>query len=110
MYEHLDTANHPQIRFAIDRFVADQAGVDVDARTASGTVVGSMSIRGKSRELSMPIAVEVDAQQRLVVTGQTKLKLSDYEVPVPNQLGVIKVEDEVTIWIALRARPQGDAK
>ena len=30
----------------------------------------------------------------------------DYGVPVPSQLGVINMQDEVKIWIALRARVQ----
>ncbi len=28
----------------------------------------------------------------------------DYEVPVPSQLGLINMQDEVVVWIALRAR------
>ena len=34
-------------------------------------------------------------------------KLSDYEVQVPSQLGgTITMQDEVKVWIALRARIQ----
>jgi hypothetical protein len=33
--------------------------------------------------------------------------MSDFGVTPPSQLGVINVEDEVKIWIALRARSLG---
>ena len=109
MWEHLDSKNHPQIRFAIERFQAAANGVDVAKRTATGEVVGKMTIRGKTLVLRVPVQIEVDPQQRVVIKGQAKLKLSDYGVPVPSQLGVINMEDEVMVWLALRARAQAEA-
>lgn len=106
MWEHLDTKNHPQIKFAITKFVPAAEGIDAAKQTVRGEITGTMTIRGKSREVRMPITAEVDASKRLVVKGQTPLKLSDYEVPVPSQLGVINMQDEVVVWIALRARVQ----
>lgn len=106
MWEHLDTKNHPQIRFVIARFVPAAGGIDVGKQTARGEVQGTMSIRGVERQLRMPVGIEVDASKRVVVTGQVPLKLSDYGVPVPSQLGVINMQDEVVVWIALRARVQ----
>ena len=104
MRDHLDTKNHAEIRFAIAGFKAAADGLDVAAQKVRGEVAGTMTIRGKSRPFAMPVAVEVDAQKRVVVTGQAPLKLSDYEVPVPSQLGLINMQDEVVVWIALRAR------
>ncbi len=111
MREHLDTAKHPQIRFEIQRFVPAEGGIDAAGQTARGEIRGQMHIRGVTRELRMPVTVEVDQSRRVVVNGQVPLNLSDYEVPVPSQLGVINVQDEVVVWIALRARVQvGDGK
>lgn len=104
MREHLDTEHHPRIEFTIERFVPAANGIDAAQQTARGEVQGRMTIRGKTRELRMPITVSVDRSRRLVVDGQTKLKLSDFDVPVPSQLGMINMEDEVAVWIALRAR------
>ncbi|MFT4842183.1 MAG: polyisoprenoid-binding protein YceI [Planctomycetota bacterium] len=109
MWEYLDSKDHPQISFAIERFVAAENGVDVAAKKARGEVVGKMTIRGKTLSLRMPVEIEMDPQQRVIIKGQTKLKLSDYGVPVPSQLGVINMEDEVVIWLALRARAQAEA-
>lgn len=104
--EHLATTEHPQIRFEIQRFVPAANGIDAARQTVRGEVQGRMHIRGVARELTMPVTVEVDASRRVVVNGQVPLRLSDYQVPVPSQLGVINMQDEVTIWIALRARVQ----
>jgi polyisoprenoid-binding protein YceI len=104
MRDHLDTAHHAQIRFAIAGFTPAADGIDTKAQTFRGEVRGTMTIRGKSREVAMPITARVDESKRLVVEGQMPLKLSDYGVPVPNKLGLVKVEDEVKVWIALRAR------
>jgi polyisoprenoid-binding protein YceI len=110
MAEHLDAAHHPAIRFVIGSF--EPAAVDVGKQTAEGTIVGQMTIRGTAREVRMPIRISVDPSRRIVVEGHAPLKLSDYKVPVPSQLGgTITMQDEVDVWIALRARVQmGDRK
>lgn len=108
MFEHLDAEHHPVLRFTIARF--QPAKVDATAMTAEGTVHGQMTIRGKTRDVQMPVKVSVDAGKRVVVEGQMPLKLSDYEIPVPSQLGgAIAMQDEVSVWIALRARLQAPA-
>lgn len=108
MFEHLDAEHHPVLRFTIARFAP--TSVDGAAMTAEGTVHGQMAIRGKTRDVQMPVKVSVDAGKRVVVEGQMPLKLSDYEIPVPSQLGgAIAMQDEVSVWIALRARAQAPA-
>lgn len=106
MREHLDTEHHPEIRFELKGFAPEPDGIDLGKQTAKGVVRGTMTIRGKSRELSMPVEVSVDDSKRLCVNGQTPLKLSDYDVPVPSQLGLISMQDQVVVWVALRARVQ----
>jgi polyisoprenoid-binding protein YceI len=101
--EHLAVTNFPTIEFTIAR--AEAGSVDVAAQRWQGVVHGTMTIRGKSRDVAMPVEITSDASQRLVLTGQTALRLSDYEVAVPSQLGgAIRMQDEVKVWIALRAR------
>jgi polyisoprenoid-binding protein YceI len=109
MREHLDAKTHPDIRFVVSRFHPAADGIDVAKRTARGEIEGTMSIRGASKTFRMPIRVEVDAQQRVVLTGQAPLRLSDYGVPVPSQLGLISMQDEVVVWIALRARAAAES-
>lgn len=104
MWEYLDTKNHPAIEFTMVKFEPVKDGVDVAKQTAKGEVVGTMSIRGKQKEVRMPVQLEIDAQKRLIVKGEMPLSLPDYEVPVPSQLGVINMQPEVKVWVSLRAR------
>jgi polyisoprenoid-binding protein YceI len=83
--------------------------VDPDARVVAGVVRGRMTIRGVERPFSMPVQVTVDAGQRLVIEGQAPLSLPDHGVPVPNKLGLITMEEDVQMWIALKARYVGPA-
>lgn len=106
MREHLDTPKHPEIRFAIESFTPNENGIDAAKMTCEGTVAGTMTIRGKSKALSIPIKVRVDESRRVIVEGQTKVHLPDFEVPVPSQLGLISMEPDVVVWVALRARVQ----
>lgn len=111
MWEYLDSKNHPAIEFTLEKFVPAAAGVDVAKQTARGEVTGTMTIRGKARSVRMPVELSIDPQRRLVLNGEMPLRLPDYEVPVPSQLGVINMQEEVRVWIALRARvkPAGKA-
>ena len=84
--------------------------VDAKAMTVSGEATGKLTIRGKSHDVTMPVKVSVDSSKRVAIDGELAIKMSDYNVVPPSQLGVIKVLDEVTIWIALRARLVGLAK
>ncbi len=109
MREHLATKDHADLRFVLERFTPSANGVDVEKQTVKGDLAGTMTIRGQSKPFTLPVALEVDPQKRVVITGQTKLKLSDYGVPVPSQLGMINMQDEVAVWVALRARVQAGA-
>ncbi len=109
MWEHLDTKNHPDIEFTIARF--EPGRVDVAKEEVDGTIHGQMSIHGKVRDVQMPVTIRLDSSKRVQVEGQMPLKLTDYDIEVPSQLGgTIKMEDEVKVWIALRARGDGGAK
>ncbi|MCA8943846.1 MAG: YceI family protein [Planctomycetes bacterium] len=109
MFEHLATDEHPDITFEVDRFVPDAGAIDVASKQVRGKIHGSMTIRGVSREVAMPVTIKIDDRQRAVVSGQMKLALTDYEVPVPSKLGLISMEDLVNVWVELRARSTGPA-
>jgi polyisoprenoid-binding protein YceI len=109
MYHKLRTEESPRIRFEVQRFVADAKGIDAKAQRCKGTIHGQMTIAGKSHALTMPVEIKVDASKRVIVEGQQRIKLSDFGIEAPNQLGLISMEDEVKIWISLRARSVGAA-
>ncbi|MGE3174148.1 MAG: YceI family protein [Planctomycetota bacterium] len=104
MREHLDTEHHKAIRYEIERFAPDEGGIDAAARTVRGTVHGTMHIRGVEQPLAMAVTLHFDEGKRLCVDGSATVALPDYQVPVPSKLGLINMEEQVKIWIALRAR------
>lgn len=108
MGEHLAIDEHAAIAFEPKSF--EPAEVDEASRKVTGTVTGSMTIRGVTRDLSMPVTLTVDKSLRLGIEGEARLEMSDYSVPVPNQLGVVAVEDEVKVWINLRLRAKAASK
>jgi polyisoprenoid-binding protein YceI len=107
MREHLAASDHPQIRFEWTAFEAE--AVDAQAMTVRGTARGRMSVRGVERDFAMPVRVAVDESRRVAIDGEAPLDLEDFGVPVPSKLGVISMQSEVTVWIALRLRAIGPA-
>jgi polyisoprenoid-binding protein YceI len=103
--EHLDVERHPEIAFTIDGF--EPARVDAAAQELDGTLRGRLQVRGVERPVRMPVQLAVDAARRVEIRGELPLKLTDYGVPVPSKLGLISMQDEVKVWIALRARSAG---
>lgn len=105
MWEHLDVKRFPDLQFELRSLVTTE--VDPAAMQTKGTLRGSLSIRGKARDVEMPVQISVDDSRRVLITGEMPLNMTDYEVPVPNQAGLIKVEEVVKVWISLRARSLG---
>jgi polyisoprenoid-binding protein YceI len=108
MRKTLDVERFQTLTFEWTGFEA--GAVDAKAQTVEGTATGKLSIRGQTRDVSLPVKVAVDSSRRVSIEGELALKLGDYGVVPPSQLGVIKVADELKLWIALRARLLGPAK
>ncbi len=85
------------------------SAVDPSEMTLAGEASGKLTLHGVTREVTLPVKVSVDASKRVAIDGELMVKLSDYKVEPPTQVGVIKVDDELKLWIALRARLEGAA-
>jgi polyisoprenoid-binding protein YceI len=107
MRKDLAASEHPQIHFEWTAF--ELVEVDAKAMTVRGTARGRMSVRGVERDFAMPVRVAVDKSRRVAIDGEAPLDLKDFDVPVPSKLGVISMESEVKVWIALRLRAVGPA-
>ncbi len=105
MYAHLATDLYPDIEFVIQSCKVEHA--DTSDMTLAGEISGRMSIHGQSKPFEMRVTGRVDSSRRLQVVGEAGLKMSDFGIEVPTQLGVIGMEDEVKIWISLRFRSLG---
>ncbi len=102
MLEHLDATHHERIRFAPTAFHAER--IDPEEREVQGRLHGELSIRGVTKPVTFPITAVVDEGRRLLIEGEAALLLSDYDIPVPSQLGMINMQDEIRVWVSLRAR------
>jgi polyisoprenoid-binding protein YceI len=107
MYEKLETSKHASITFAVVAFRA--TSVDAKAMKVTGVVRGRLGIHGVEREIEMPVKLAIDDARRLSVEGELVAKMSEWGLEPPSQLGMISVQDQVKIWIALRARSTGAA-
>lgn len=102
MLEHLEVERFERIAFAPTGFTV--GAVDLAARRVEGSVRGRLSIHGIEREIEMAVRGHLDEARRLVVEGELPLLLSEYGVEAPSKLGLISMEDQVRVWIHLRAR------
>lgn len=100
--ENLDVEHHGELRFELESFEPER--IDAAAGRVDGRAHGRMLIRGVEREVELPVVLRLDDAHRLSIDGELQLSLPDYGVPVPKKLGVIRMKDEVRVWIALRAR------
>lgn len=103
--ELLEVEKHARLRFVWTGF--RDAKVDLAGERVTGIAVGKLSIKGVEREVAMPVRVGVDASKRVSIDGELGIKLRDFGLEPPSQLGVISVGNEVKVWIALRARSLG---
>jgi len=102
MRENLAVKDHAQITFELTGFEATK--VDAAARRSEGKASGKLTIRGVTREVQMPVQLSIDEARRLCVDGDMSLDLTQFDVPVPNKLGMITMEKDVKLWISLRLR------
>jgi len=92
------------IRAEIVAFGADRA-----ERDGKVTVTARVrfTIRGKSREMPVAVSMELRDGGLLHASGEARLKMSDFDVRPKAKMGLLKVEDEVTIWWDLYAQSRG---
>jgi polyisoprenoid-binding protein YceI len=107
MREQLSVDAHPQLRFAWTG-VRD-AQVDAAAQKLTAVALGKLAIKGVEREVAFPVRVSVDASKRVAIEGELEVAMKDWGVEPPSQLGMIRVENKLKLWIALRARSLGAA-
>lgn len=98
----LAVKEQPKIVFAWTAF--EPKTVDAAGQRIEGIARGDLTIRGRTRPVALAAKVTVDASRRVAIDGELRVRMSDFGVAPPRQLGVISVEDEVRIWVALRAR------
>jgi polyisoprenoid-binding protein YceI len=102
MDDVLATDQHGEFVFELTAF--EPEATDAAAQSVRGVARGTLTIRGVTKDIAMPVTATVDASRRLVLEGEANVHLPDFGVPVPNKLGLVTMEPDVRIWIALRAK------
>jgi polyisoprenoid-binding protein YceI len=75
----------------------------VSAREFSCPLAGDFSIRGIARPFTMQLRVKESGPSSYRATGDATIKLSDYDIEAPSQLGV-KTANEVKVHLEFSAK------
>ena len=94
--KNLSAGDHPEIRFATTSVRAQGMGALV--------LSGPLTIRGQSRNVSVPVRLERRADGVLSFSGEVRVKQSDYGIKPESIGGVVNVKDEVVIRFQFAAR------
>ncbi len=93
--DFFDVARFPRILFASQRVAPDQGKV---------LVTGQLTLHGVSREVSVPVELEL-GDRSLRARGGFTIRMSDYGINYPSFFNPIR--DEVRILFDLRGIPDG---
>ncbi len=86
--ENLAARDHPAIRFEGRRArVRGEGRLDLS---------GDLTIRGQTREVTIPVAYRLESDSRVVFSGSVTLEQSDFGIKPVSIAGVVKVKDSVT--------------
>lgn len=93
-YDALKISQHPEIRFQSQSAEIRQ----IQGRKHHLKVKGKLTIAGVTKERVIEATCEVDANRNFVCTGQTTLKMTEFNVTPPSfMFGAMKTGDEITI-------------
>ncbi len=94
----LDVATHPTVRFE-----AHGATLRREGDRLTGSLEGTLMLRGRSRRVRLPVQARVDGA-RLEAQGTLSFAQTAFGIrPYRRALGAVAVKDEVTVRFRLRA-------
>jgi len=101
--EHLGEGGHNGVSCRVLSLQPKGAARD-GVRTATAKL--RFTIHGRAHEMETPVKLTFTPERLLRIQGEAKLKMSDFGIHPAAKLGVIKVDDAVTVWWDLYAEPQ----
>jgi polyisoprenoid-binding protein YceI len=103
--ETLDAARHPEIRFVAERLARDGPAPDHGKDGLHGDLVGTLSLHGVSRPLTVPVRATREGE-RWRVKGAARFRQSEFGIePYSGFAGTVAVHDEVVIEFELLMTP-----
>ncbi len=95
--EHLDTAQHPEIRFESTSVVQDGAG--------QLRLRGRLTIKGSTTDVELPVIYQTRVNGGLWLAGSLEVHQSAFGIRPESIAGVVKVADAVDLHVGLLAKP-----
>jgi hypothetical protein len=97
MYEALKQKNNPSITYRLTKLeLAKDANADQSRFEVQTT--GELTVAGTTKELQMPMVLEVVDGQHLKISGSTSMKMTTFNVKPPTaMLGTIKSGDKIKV-------------
>jgi len=97
-YKTIKADAYPQITFKL----SDATIAPLQKNKFSVKATGTLTIAGVSRVITIQANGEVKPDNSITVTGQEKLKLTDFNIQPPSfMLGAMKVANDLTIGYTL---------
>jgi polyisoprenoid-binding protein YceI len=97
----LDASRFPSIRFTAGRFEPSPRQ-PVAGGTIDGTLIGTLSLHGRNREVRVPLRAAVGVGE-VRAAGEVRIRQSDFGIaPYRRAAGALGVEDEVVVRFDLR--------
>lgn len=93
-WDALKTKEFKSIQFESKEVIA----INSTNQKAEGTIQGELKLKGITKKISLPYKSELDNLGNLNITGDLKLKMSEFGIDPPTALmGTLKTGDEVTV-------------
>ena len=101
VYGMLDADNYPTITFQSTGIEQITLG---SGSTGSANLVGTVTIHGKTKPLTVPVKASLDAANHLTADGEVTFNYADFGVRVPSMMGMT-ASDQVTVQFHIVAAP-----
>lgn len=102
--EILETGKYPAIEFAVTSVEPVTPG-DVSSYAGSKTVRGSLTVRGVTKEVSIPVTVKAEGES-FIIDGAVEVKYTDFGIEPPTFAGIVKrAHDRIILKAHLVAVP-----
>lgn len=100
LYETLLSDTHPKISFEYTD--TEEISFDESLDLYHLKVKGNLTVAGHTKEIKFPMQADVVENGTMMATGQTELKMTDYNVEPPRALlGMVRVDDLLTVHFEL---------
>ncbi len=114
MYATLKADKHPVITYRLESAEiqpSQPAPKDLPGEEITVNTTGIVTVAGKEKRMQIPMRIKRLPDNRLEVSGEASLRMSDFGVPPPKFMaGLLRVGDEVRVRWIWGLAPAADGK